>query len=139
MKQLLVVLLMGLSIVGCQKKPDPPAPAAAPVDGTTPPPATNPPPPVSSCQGATVMYSLPGGELINDNSQRDFVIPNFELSCGDTVTVFIRNPLAGPGQGWTQLHDIPNGASYYSVLNQTITVRNSTGIVVECAIEAVLK
>lgn len=136
MSKLMVLLLVSLSLTACQKKPDPPAPVSEPAVSTNPPPPS--PPPVSSCQGATVMYSMPV-DTIPDNSIKSFVIPNFELSCGDSLQVFIRNPQSPQGQGWTELHDVANGGSYFSILNQTVTVHNSTGIVVEVDIEAILK
>lgn len=140
MRKLLAILPVLFLTVACQKKPDPPAPAANAPTPTIPdtPPPSPPPPPVTNCQGATVLYSLPGYETVNDNSSRDFTVPHFELSCGDSVTVFFRAAIF-PGPAWIELHDVDNGASYYSILNQVVTIHNRTGIVMQVDIEAVLK
>lgn len=131
------LLLLGLIVltVGCQKKPDDPAPASA-----TPPTTTNPPtpqPPVTNCQGATVLYShvfvIPDVPATTDH-----VITGFDLTCGDTVHVYFRNQGVPPGTPWTEIHDVPNGASYFSVSNQTVTVHNSTGITLDLDLEATL-
>lgn len=134
MKKLLAIILLGLTTCACHKKPDAPAPLATPTDHSNPQPP--PPTPVTNCQGATVLYSLPGIQTVNDNSSKDFVIPGYETSCGDTLQVFIRKDSS---QAWFELHDVNLGASYYSLVNQTVTVHNRTGIVQEVDIEAILK
>lgn len=135
MKTLRLALLPFMLIVcACQKKPDPPAPATEQTVANPNPPT--PPTPVTNCQGATVMYSLPAGQTINDNSSKDFTIPNFEQSCGDSVQVFMRKPGVAT---WTEYFTVDNGASYYSITNQVVTLHNRTGIVLEVDIEAVLK
>lgn len=141
----LMLILIGLSMVACSKKPDAPAPEATviaptnPPSGTTPP-TIPPPPPVTNCTGGTVLWSLtPAGQTVNDNSSKDFTVPGFEISCGDTLQVFFRTAGITPAPAWTQLGDVDLGASYYSVVNQTVTFHNRTGIVLEIDIEAVLK
>lgn len=130
--KLLAVTLLPILFGACHKKPDAPDPLAAPLSHSDPQPL----PPVTSCQGSTVLYSLPGIQTVNDNSSKDFMVPGYETSCGDTLQVFMRKD---SGQAWFELHDIDNGASYYSLFNQTVTVHNRTGIVQEVDIEAVLK
>lgn len=138
MKRSLAIFPLLLLMVACSKKPDAPTPAAVqPTPGQPQPPA---PPPVTNCQGATVMYSLPTGQTVNDNSSKAFTIPNFEQSCGDTLSVFFRAAGITPAPAWTPLtQTTDNGATYYSVLNQVVTFHNRTGIVLEVDIEAVLK
>lgn len=141
MKKTMMFLLMGLSLVACNKKPDPPAPTApsGPTSGT--PTQPTPPPPVTNCQGATVMVSVPVFQMPDNpvpNTQ-NVTINNFEKSCGDTVQVFFRNPGVPPGTPWTTIHEGANGASYFTVTNQIVTIVNSTGIVVDVDVEAVLK
>ncbi len=141
MKTTYLILPLAMLVIGCHKKPDAPAPSAVtapPSDSPEPTPTTPTPPPVTSCKGATVLYSLPSGELINDNSSRSFTITGFEVSCGDTVRVFMRRPNI-QGEPWTEYFNIDNGASYFAINDQVITVYNKTGIVLEVAIEAVLK
>ncbi len=144
MEKIYSVLALSLLVTACQKKPDPPAPDVASTTTTTTnppsnPPANPPPPPVTNCQNATVLYSLPGGQNVNDNSQRSFVVTGFEISCGDTLNVYFRAAGITPAPAWIQLHDVNNGASYYSITNQTVTIFNKTGIIMEADIEAVLK
>lgn len=86
------------------------------------------------------MYSMPV-DTMPDNpvpNTKDFVIPGFELSCGDTLQVFFKNSTL-QGVLWTPIHEGANGATYYTILNQTVTVHNSTGQVIYIDIEAVLK
>lgn len=144
MKRLPVLLLAPLLLCSCHKKPDAPAPepTVSTPTGTTPPtsPPVTPPGPVTSCKGATVLWSLtPSGQTVNDNSSKDFTVPGFEISCGDTLQVFFRSAGIFPAPAWTQLGNVDLGASYYSVLNQTVTFHNRTGIILEIDIEAVLK
>lgn len=139
--KLLLVALLALSTTACTKKPDAPAPQQQ--AQTITPPQTNPsqpptPPPVTNCTGATVMYSMPV-DTQTDNTIKNFVIPGFEISCGDTLTVLIRNILNAPTDPWTTLHDDPAGSSYYTVTNQTVSVHNNIGNTVYVEIEAVLK
>lgn len=87
------------------------------------------------------MYSMPI-DTMPDNpvpNTKDFVIPGFELSCGDSLQVFFRNVGVPPATPWTTIQEGSNGASYYTILNQTVTVHNATGITVNVDIEAVLK
>lgn len=127
MKKILFLLL--LATTACHKKPDP-QPVPQPVT------ATNPPPPVvSTCQNATVMYSLPTGQMVLSNNSRQFTIPNFDLECGDTVNVFMRRDNT---QAWFQLGTVDLGASYYALTNNVVTIFNRTGIDQEADIEAVL-
>lgn len=88
-----------------------------------------------------MLYSMPV-DTMPDNpvpNSKDFVIPGFEISCGDTLQVFFRNIGVPPGTPWTQIQEGANGASYYTILNQTVTVVNATGNTVNVSIEAVLK
>ncbi len=141
MKNIYLILPLIALTAACSKKPDAPAPVTAPPTSTNPP--TPPPPaPVTNCQGATVLYSLPGNQTVNDNSSKDFTIPNFEQSCGDSVTVFFRsaNYAPAPAPAWTQLHNTTDTSiTYYSIVNQVVTFHNKTGIVLEVDIEAVIK
>lgn len=142
MKKTMLFLLMGLALAACQKTPDAPAPVPSPAAGTNPPAPLPPaPPPVTNCQGGTVMYSMPIDSMPDNPvpNTKNFVIPGFELSCGDSLQVFFRNPGVPPGTPWTLIHEGANGASYWTVLNQTVTVHNSTGNTVDVSIEAVLK
>ncbi len=135
MKSLIVLSLLALS--ACTKHPDAPAPQVQPVNGPTQPPPPQPPP-VTNCLGSTVLYQLPGNPLINDLSSRSFVIPGFEVSCGDSLRVYMRRPNIQL-EPWTEYFNVDNGASYYSINNQTVTIYNKTGIVLEAYIEAILK
>ncbi len=143
MKKILFLASLAVLTTACQKKPDPPAPvASAPAVTPGQPPVVTPPAPVTSCQNATIAWSLtPAGQTVNDNSSKDFVIPGFNLGCGDTISVFFRTPAVGPNPApaWTTASDVNNGATYYSLLNQTVTFHNKTGVILEIDIEAVLK
>lgn len=139
----LMVLMMTIT-TACTKKPDAPAPDVAttipPGPGQPTPPTTTPPPPVTNCQGSTIFYSMPI-DTMPDNpvpNTKSFVIAGFETSCGDTLQVLIRNSAAGPGAPWSTLGDTPNGASYYTLTNQTVTVTNATGTQINVAIQATL-
>src|SRR5882672_9363756 len=123
-QKFVLILPLGLLIIGCSKKPYDPAPVAPITTPPTNPPNPPTPPPVTTCQGATILYTMPV-QTIADNSVKDFVIPNFEVSCGDTLQVFMQNPGVPPGTPWTEIFDIPNGASYYSLTNQIVTLHNS--------------
>src|SRR5882757_8518488 len=101
--KLLIIVLIGLSMTACQKKPDSPAPVAPAASSSSSSSSSQPPPPVTNCTGATVIYNNPSGETINDNSTKDFIVPGFEVSCGDTLTVMVRNPQGSP---WQTLHDV---------------------------------
>jgi hypothetical protein len=137
MKHIQLILLLSL-LAACSKKPDAPTPQPA---ASTPPTTTNPKPPppspVTNCQGATVLYSSPVDTMPSDPvpNSKTYVIPGFELSCGDTVQVYF----VAFGTPPTPLQQGANGASYYTIFNQTVTVYNSTGHSVNVDIEAVLK
>lgn len=135
MKTFLLLLTL-VSLTACHKKPDAPTPALA--QATQPStPNPNPPPPVSNCQGSTVLWHSPANDTINDNSSKDYLVPGFEVSCNDSARVYMRLP-NGIGVPWTEYFNVDNGASYFSIAGQTITVHNRTGIVLEVYIEAVL-
>jgi|SRR5882724_6731866 len=140
MKKLLLLSVMVLS-AGCQKKPEPPVPVdvAGPTNPPTQPnpPPTTPPPPVTNCQGGTVAFS--SVSTIADNSIKDVVIPGFDLGCGDTVQVFFRNQGVAPTTAWTEIHDVPNGASYFALDGQIIHIHNSGGSLLDLDVEALLK
>lgn len=142
MTKVLLIGLLGLTTIACQKKPDAPAPAAAAPAPTTPTqPTPPPPPPVTNCTGATVMYSMPI-QVMPDNpvpNTANYVIPGFELSCGDSLQVFFKPHGSGPAIPPSLINQGANGASYWTVLNQTVTVHNATGQSVDVNIEAVLK
>lgn len=131
--RLLLMAIAFMPFIACQKKPDPPAPQI--VSTSNPQPL---PPAVSICQGATIPVSIP---VVTQNTGTTitYAIPNFELSCGDTVAVYIKNIQLAPTDPWTTLLNDPAGSSYYSILNQTVTVHNNTGNTVYVDIEAVLK
>lgn len=132
--------LMLLLSAGCHKKPDAQPPTSTNPTTTTPPPVAPPsnPPPVTSCQGATIVNSLPI-DTIADNSSKAFTVTGFDISCGDFLDVQVRNPMSPPGQGWIALGNTPNGASFYETSGQIVTVHNATGITVEVSITATLK
>lgn len=83
------------------------------------------------------MYSMPV-DTMTSGTIKSFVIPNFEVSCGDTLQVFIKNIALAPTDPWTELFDNPQISSYYSLLNQTVTVHNNTSDTVYVEIQAVL-
>lgn len=132
MKTLLLIVLAGLALGACKKSPESPAPEIVQSTTTT----TNPPPPpVNHCQGGTVPYSLPGLPTIPSNSSDQYTITGFDLGCGDTLHVYIRKD---SGQAWAELGNVNQGASYYALSGQVVTVFNMTGITMEVAITAVL-
>lgn len=127
-------LLIPFLLLACQKKRENPPQLASPANQGQPPTQ----PPTSSCLGAATPWSLPAGELVNDNSSRDFTIPGFDTGCGDTVRVYMRRPNMFPADPWTEYFTIDNGASYYSLAGNVVTMHNRTGIILEVGIEAVL-
>lgn len=131
MKYTTLLALIVVSLSACHKKPEEPAQVAV---STTQPQ----PPPVTNCQGATVPWSLPSGQTINDLSSKDFTIAGFDVGCGDTLRVYMRRPNIFPADPWTEYFNVDNGASYYALNGQIVTVYNKTGIVLEVAIETVL-
>lgn len=134
-----LLVMLGLLTSACSHKPD--APAPTPQTVTSSPTPTPPPAPVTNCQNATVMVSVPIFQMPDNPvpNSTTVTINNFEQSCGDTVAVYFRNPGVPPATPWTTLHEGSNGASYFTVTNQIVTIVNHNGIVVDVDVEAVLK
>jgi hypothetical protein len=86
------------------------------------------------------MYSMPVDVMLATDVTKSYVIPGFEISCGDTLWVGIRNTGTAPGTPWTVILDQSAGGSvYYTVLNQTVTLHWNGGSHIYVDIEAVLK
>lgn len=78
-----------LLLIGCHRTPDAPIVQSNAISQFPP---SNP---VSTCQGATIPWTTNG--VSSHSGELSITIPNFDLSCGDNVRVFIQTITPVPG------------------------------------------